>query len=886
MPTLALDGGVVVDVTIQNPPTVTLVQGNVASAEIYVAGPQGPKGNRGTIWHSGVGAPAGTLGVLQDWYLNTDNGDVYEKTGDLTWTLRDNLTGRAATDTAQTWTRPQTFAMALGTDVPITIRSHADGVTDLQRWQNSAGTTVARVMPNGGMEFTSSLLAPGGGFSIGTQATTAGDGYLDYAGAGNLYIRRSGNAAFGKFDSLSRFGLGVAPTDALAARFTVVSRGAAEAVAIVKAAVSQTADLTQWQDSAGAVLSRVASNGFIYEGANRVFSAGNANLATTVTATTTYGLASAVGTGVSFARNDHSHGTPPAQVLTAGVGIATTLTGVDYTIANTGVLTVTASGNLASSGGQNPAISISATPTFSWVRGTVTAVETEAGTRTDIGGARIVFEDGSVVAATVGRVWEIDNAAGTMRFYTPGAVRMTLSTAGALNTAGAITENGVRVYSATTPNLATTVVAATTYGLASAVGVGTAYARNDHTHGTPTAQTITAGAGITATASGVNYTIANSGVTSIVAGTNITISGATGAVTVNANTASNVVTTDTAQTVTGQKIWSTSAVGTVNSIFRAIASQTADITQWQNSAGTNLLRVSFEGLFLNGAGTSWIHAPGSASTYHALLVAQATGQIPLTLRAVALQTADLQQWQDSAGTVLSRIASNGHIFEGANRVYSAGNPPPATDLSNYVTLNTAQTISAIKTFTAIPVVPDASFGVAKLSATGVRDATTFLRGDNTWATINISNMVTTDTAQTITGQKILSTVAIGTVNSIVRAIASQTADLVQWQSSASAVLSRVKSDGTGFFAAGQFGPVDAINASAPNPALFASAPAANRTVIVARAAASQTSDIMQFQDSAGNVLAKVANDGTIYKGNQIVGGNAADTEIMAIMGGF
>jgi hypothetical protein len=44
-------------------------------------------------WLSGAGAPAGTLGKIGDWYLNTSNGDVYEKTADTTWTLRANITG-------------------------------------------------------------------------------------------------------------------------------------------------------------------------------------------------------------------------------------------------------------------------------------------------------------------------------------------------------------------------------------------------------------------------------------------------------------------------------------------------------------------------------------------------------------------------------------------------------------------------------------------------------------------------------------------------------------------------------------------------------------------------------------------------------------------------
>jgi hypothetical protein len=40
-----------------------------------------------------VGAPAAGTGVVGDWYLNTTNGDVYEKTATSTWTLRGNIKG-------------------------------------------------------------------------------------------------------------------------------------------------------------------------------------------------------------------------------------------------------------------------------------------------------------------------------------------------------------------------------------------------------------------------------------------------------------------------------------------------------------------------------------------------------------------------------------------------------------------------------------------------------------------------------------------------------------------------------------------------------------------------------------------------------------------------
>lgn len=64
-----------------------------------VAGPAGANGSNGadgapgSIWHTGVGAPSAVLGAVNDLYINTTNGDYYQKTGASTWTLQANLTG-------------------------------------------------------------------------------------------------------------------------------------------------------------------------------------------------------------------------------------------------------------------------------------------------------------------------------------------------------------------------------------------------------------------------------------------------------------------------------------------------------------------------------------------------------------------------------------------------------------------------------------------------------------------------------------------------------------------------------------------------------------------------------------------------------------------------
>jgi hypothetical protein len=99
--------------------------------------------------------------------------------------------------------------------------------------------------------------------------------------------------------------------------------------------------------------------------------------------------------------------------------------------------------------------------------------------------------------------------------------------------------------------------------------------------------------------------------------------------------------------------------GTVGAVIRGAASQTADLQQWQNSAGALVANMTASGtLALYGNGiTSGDHRIGTASYYSATLSVQARsatekGQV---VRGFASQTANLQEWQDSAGTILARV---------------------------------------------------------------------------------------------------------------------------------------------------------------------------------------------------------------------------------------
>jgi hypothetical protein len=98
--------------------------------------------------------------------------------------------------------------------------------------------------------------------------------------------------------------------------------------------------------------------------------------------------------------------------------------------------------------------------------------------------------------------------------------------------------------------------------------------------------------------------------------------------------------------------------------FRGAASHTADLTQWQNSAGTLRACVTANGALR----TPYVEHITATNAYLDISAAtngisvinrSATGNIPLVVKGMASQTGDLQRWQDSAGTTVAALLPSG-----------------------------------------------------------------------------------------------------------------------------------------------------------------------------------------------------------------------------------
>lgn len=64
-----------------------------ADAFGFAAWQPGGTGTPGSVWFFGTGAPNPAIGVINDDYLDTASGNIYQKTGPTTWTLKGNLKG-------------------------------------------------------------------------------------------------------------------------------------------------------------------------------------------------------------------------------------------------------------------------------------------------------------------------------------------------------------------------------------------------------------------------------------------------------------------------------------------------------------------------------------------------------------------------------------------------------------------------------------------------------------------------------------------------------------------------------------------------------------------------------------------------------------------------
>jgi hypothetical protein len=477
---------------------------------------------------------------------------------------------------------------SLSSTIPLRIRGAASQTANLLEFQNSSGTAITYVTASGHITAASasiSTLYSGGQLSSGTM------GYFN----------------------ATTFAPSVIPI-------------------VVRGTTSQTADLQQWQNSAGTVLSAKNAAGQTYIGGNNAIPAGGISRAitavtfTSTTATYTYTLPSQVvfpGQTVLIAGVTPAgyNGTFTVQSVGGSSGAFT------FTCANTTNATVTvATGNFR--------LSAQLSITASTLDTTPIIVQ---GATSQVANLQEWMNSSRSTVASIGNGGNI-------------------TTAGNISTGSYLTNiafNGVRI----TPQANT----ANTLNVGSALIQGNASNQLALTvkQSALSALTITS-----ATANGTTITYTgNTNASFFVAGQTVTITGivSTGNPSATAGSGFNLIgatiatATSTTFTVTNALVDTYTSGGTAT-----IAAQNADITQWQNFSGTILSRITASGAILSssvGVFGSQTNTPNAQ-----LFVLSNNAANPATvIKGAVSQTADLQQWENSAGTVLAKITASGAL---------------------------------------------------------------------------------------------------------------------------------------------------------------------------------------------------------------------------------
>jgi len=375
-------------------------------------------------------------------------------------------------------------------------------------------------------------------------------------------------------------------------------------------------------------------------------------------------------------------------------------------------------------------------------------------------------------------------------------------------------------------------------------------------------------------------------------------------------------------------IVNTNSITRPNLIVKSIASQSANLQEWQNISGTVLASVESGGafnisptstpngysLYVIGAGSSGIITMKSTATSaHAIqlqnssntivfkmdlegrIVPSSTSSIGLIVRGLASQSADLQQWQNSAGTILAQIDSNGRMtadhFKASvlwnNFIVNYDDNGPYFNMTSTnvllqnrnTTSNVLFTIKGMASqtgdlqqwqrsdgFTLLSVSKDGDVTAGSGSSTAIR----FRYFDG----INISGTYW-DTVATNSATFIGRSTTAATM--VVKAAASQTANLQEWQNSGGAVLSAVGSGGAISVNSSNGTPTGLAGQGAlevKRTAYFDTGSAANIGIIV-RARSSQTANLQEWQNSSGTVLANVDSAGFVNgSAYRQIGGNS------------
>ena len=299
-------------------------------------------------------------------------------------------------------------------------------------------------------------------------------------------------------------------------------------------------------------------------------------------------------------------------------------------------------------------------------------------------------------------------------------------------------------------------------------------------------------------------------------------------------------------TALGQLTTYAASASTIGLVIRGAASQTANLQEWQDSAGTVMGRIDGQyGTIRSISGIDLTNTYTGATTITARVHYPNT--TPISIIGAASQTANLQEWQDSAGGLLANVSSDGAF----------------SNTGNAVMLNISRTTDNAK----IVYFKGASFAVRIGSEVGLGaqvEGVDTTNGLTSYQPIRLGGSTTalhtgglTKLLINSSGNVLVNGFTASTVGLTVKGAASQTAYLQDWQNSAGTSLVSVSSDGTirgggSFLVDGTYG-ITNIRAATLGASLNVGTGYSAQQGIIVRGAASQTSNLQEWQSSTGEV---------------------------------
>jgi hypothetical protein len=803
---------------------------------------------------TGATGPTGVVAATAPVTYNSGTSTVGLNIGSSLTTSASNLIVDSTVvpylGTANTFTGGVQQINAAASAIGLIVKANATTPGNIQEWQSSTGTILARIASDGTILSNSNVSAT---FFSASSAT----GGLAVQGTYALRFNGASNANFGTASPTG----GVAQVQITNATTTAVGL-------IVKGAASQTANLQEWQNSAGTVQSRINSAGtFLVNGGSYIQSDGRTFINSSSAAfipLTVRGTTSQTG---NLQEWQDSSGTVLAKIGSGGVlgisGISSaagTATRADFSGSANNLSLV------AISAGSQPLIVKGAA---SQTANLTEWQDSSGGILTSIASTGFITSS-SGIDITANSVFRARFTVGASAFSTLGQFVVVPFTG--------------RVGMVVAPG-ASQVVDQMQYlnSAATVIGGRNALAQI-YTGSTSPILVATGGATTAATGDGTTATITTTSAHGLAVGDLVTVAGvtptgynATALVTaVATNTISYLNATTGAQTVAGtvsvpaQSSITSRSAGTVGLMIKTAASQIADATQWINSSGTLLASVTSTGLIYSNSSSLGIWtvgriAAGADLTSHLSVRSYADTQIQMIIRGAATQTADHLQNQKDSGTVVSGFNAAGQIY--------AGTTASVVGSTTTALTSAAYTSATVAVFT---------YGGTSLVQTGQRVTVAGVTGGTYNGTWTVSAV--TSTTFTVLGSGFTNVAGSGgtvklsavgsfvspttaTVGLVLQAIASQTANIFEAQDSTGAAQTRISSGGVLYSSqfAGLAGVSDTTGGGPFITMGATSATVSTRATtnigLIVKGAASQTADLQQWQDSSANVLAKVTSAG-------------------------